>query len=71
MTSRARLDELLERARRWRPSAPDGLQSRLLILTVLFTLAVEALILLPNAANFPLQTMFRASRTGGRPGLTV
>ena len=32
MTSRARLDELLERARRWRPSAPDGLQSRLLIL---------------------------------------
>lgn len=31
---------------------PDGLQSRLLILTVLFTLAVGALIMLPNAANF-------------------
>jgi signal transduction histidine kinase len=52
MTPRARLDELFDRVRRWRPSAPDGLQSRLLILTVLFTAAVGALILLPNAANF-------------------
>ncbi len=32
--------------------APDGLSSRLLLLTVVFTLAVEALILLPNAATF-------------------
>lgn len=52
MTLPDRLNDLLERIRRWRPAAPDGLQSRLLILTVLFTLAVEALILLPNAANF-------------------
>ena len=52
MTGPERLGALLARIRRWRPSAPDGLQSRLLILTVLFTLVVEALILLPNAANF-------------------
>lgn len=26
---------------------------------------------LPNYVNFPLQSMFRASATGGRPGLTV
>ncbi len=32
--------------------APDGLSSRLLLLTVVFTLAVEVLILLPNAATF-------------------
>ncbi|MEQ7155046.1 sensor histidine kinase [Brevundimonas aurifodinae] len=37
---------------RLRINPPDGLQSRLLILTVLFTLAVGALIMLPNAANF-------------------
>ncbi len=52
MTGRQGLDDLIERVRRWRPSAPDGLQSRLLILTAVFTLVVEALILLPNAANF-------------------
>ncbi len=34
------------------PHAPDGLSSRLLLLTVLFTLAVQALILGPNAASF-------------------
>ncbi len=37
---------------RLRPHAPDGLSSRLLLLTVLFTLAVQALILGPNAASF-------------------
>ena len=26
---------------------------------------------LPNVDNFPVETMFRASATGGRPGLTV
>ena len=37
---------------RFKPPAPDGLSSRLLLLTVLFTLAVQALILGPNAASF-------------------
>ena len=37
---------------RLKPPAPDGLSSRLLLLTVLFTLAVQALILGPNAASF-------------------
>ena len=37
---------------RLRPHAPDGLSSRLLILTALFALVVEALILFPNAASF-------------------
>lgn len=37
---------------RFRPHAPDGLSSRLLLLTVAFTLAVEALIVLPSAATF-------------------
>ena len=35
-----------------RPHAPDGLSSRLLLLTVAFTLAVEALIVAPSAASF-------------------
>ena len=34
------------------PHAPDGLSSRLLLLTVVFTLAVQALIVGPNAASF-------------------
>ena len=34
------------------PQAPDGLSSRLFLLTVLFTLVVGALILGPNAASF-------------------
>jgi signal transduction histidine kinase len=34
------------------PHAPDGLSSRLLLLTVVFTLAVEALIIAPSAASF-------------------
>ena len=34
------------------PHAPDGLSSRLLLLTVVFTLAVEALIVGPSAASF-------------------
>ncbi|HEX8470273.1 MAG TPA: HAMP domain-containing sensor histidine kinase [Brevundimonas sp.] len=34
------------------PHAPDGLSSRLLLLTVAFTLAVEALIIAPSAASF-------------------
>jgi len=37
---------------RLRPHAPDGLSSRLLLLTVIFTLAVEALIIAPSAASF-------------------
>ena len=37
---------------RLKPPAPDGLSSRLLLLTVLFTLAVQALIVGPNAASF-------------------
>ena len=37
---------------RLKPQAPDGLSSRLLLLTVLFTLAVQALIVGPNAASF-------------------
>ncbi len=37
---------------RLRPHAPDGLSSRLLLLTVVFTLAVEALIVGPSAASF-------------------
>jgi signal transduction histidine kinase len=34
------------------PHAPDGLSSRLLLLTAVFTLAVEALIIAPSAASF-------------------
>ncbi|MFC5373540.1 sensor histidine kinase [Brevundimonas faecalis] len=34
------------------PHAPDGLSSRLLLLTVVFTLAVAALIIVPSAASF-------------------
>jgi len=37
---------------RLRPRAPDGLSARLLLLTVAFTLAVEALIMGPNLAAF-------------------
>ena len=37
---------------RLRLHAPDGLSSRLLLLTVVFTLAVEALIVGPSAASF-------------------
>ena len=37
---------------RLRPRAPDGLSARLLLLTVAFTLAVEAVILAPNLAAF-------------------
>ena len=37
---------------RLKPHAPDGLSSRLLLLTVAFTLAVEALIIAPSAASF-------------------
>ena len=37
---------------RLKPPAPDGLSSRLLLLTVVFTLAVEALIVGPSAASF-------------------
>ena len=37
---------------RLRPHAPDGLSSRLLLLTVVFTLAVVALIVAPSAASF-------------------
>ncbi|OYX15622.1 MAG: sensor histidine kinase, partial [Brevundimonas diminuta] len=38
--------------RRLKPRAPDGLSSRLLLLTVAFTLAVAALIIVPSAASF-------------------
>jgi len=45
-----------EATERWRerlkPRAPDGLSARLLLLTVVFTLAVEALIVGPNLAAF-------------------
>ncbi|WP_223850913.1 sensor histidine kinase [Brevundimonas diminuta] len=37
---------------RLKPRAPDGLSSRLLLLTVAFTLAVAALIIVPSAASF-------------------
>ncbi|KAK0341836.1 hypothetical protein LTR94_024763, partial [Friedmanniomyces endolithicus] len=37
---------------RLRPRAPDGLSARLLLLTVAFTLAVEALIMGPNLSAF-------------------
>ncbi len=37
---------------RLRPHAPDALASRLLLLTVAFTLAVEILIIAPSAASF-------------------
>jgi len=37
---------------RFKPHAPDGLSSRLLLLTVAFTLVVEALIVAPSAASF-------------------
>lgn len=40
------------KAGRLRPRPPDGLSARLLLLTVAFTLAVEALILAPSAASF-------------------
>lgn len=36
----------------WRPHPPDGMSSRLLALTAVFTVAVELLIVLPNAASF-------------------
>jgi signal transduction histidine kinase len=56
---RALLDRLRRRLRpppdwreRLRPQPPDGLSSRLLLLTVVFTLVVQALILVPNAATF-------------------
>ncbi len=45
----ARLDVL---RRRLKPRAPDGLSSRLLLLTVAFTLAVAAIIIVPSAASF-------------------
>ena len=48
-----RLDRLPVHWReRLTPHAPDGLSSRLLLLTVAFTLAVQALIVAPNAAGF-------------------
>lgn len=37
---------------RLKPRAPDGLSSRLLLLTTAFTLAVAALIIVPSAASF-------------------
>jgi len=37
---------------RFKPHAPDGLSSRLLLLTVAFTLVVETLIVAPSAASF-------------------
>lgn len=37
---------------RLRPRPPDGLSSRLLLLTAVFTLAVAALIIVPSAASF-------------------
>ena len=36
----------------WRPHAPDGLSSRLLVLTAAFAVAVWLLIMAPNAASF-------------------
>lgn len=36
----------------WRPHPPDGMSSRLLALTVVFTVAVELLIVLPSASSF-------------------
>ena len=52
----ARLNLTPEQATVWRerltPRAPDGLSARLLLLTVAFTLAVEALIMGPNLAAF-------------------
>lgn len=57
----ARLNLTPDQASLWRerltpptlnPRAPDGLSARLLLLTVAFTLAVEALILGPNLAAF-------------------
>ena len=52
----ARLNLTPDQANLWRerltPRAPDGLSARLLLLTVAFTLAVEALILGPNLAAF-------------------
>jgi signal transduction histidine kinase len=47
-----RLGPRLRQAADWRPHAPDGLSSRLLILTVAFTLAVWLLIMGPSAASF-------------------
>ncbi|VXB96451.1 sensor histidine kinase [Brevundimonas sp. G8] len=51
-----RLNLTPEQATLWRerltPRAPDGLSARLLLLTVAFTLAVEALIMGPNLAAF-------------------
>lgn len=56
MSGPGRLLDRLRLPADWRerltPHAPDGLSSRLLLLTVLFTLAVQALILGPNAASF-------------------
>jgi len=49
---RTRLPESLSWPEHLRPHAPDGLSSRLLLLTVVFTLAVEALIVAPSAASF-------------------
>ncbi len=50
---RERFDRLPAQWReRLTPHAPDGLSSRLLLLTVAFTLAVQALIVGPNAASF-------------------
>jgi len=36
----------------WRPHPPDGMSSRLLALTAVFTVAVELLIVMPSAASF-------------------
>lgn len=49
---RRRLPRLVGETLRFRPHAPDGLSSRLLILTVVFTVAVWALIMAPSAASF-------------------
>lgn len=52
----ARLNLTPDQANLWRerltPRAPDGLSARLLLLTVAFTLAVEAVIVAPNLAAF-------------------
>jgi signal transduction histidine kinase len=42
----------IDRARTWRPRAPANLSSRLLVLTAVFAVAVEALIVAPSVASF-------------------
>jgi len=61
--------ETAERARRW--LWPGGLSARLLLLTVLFVMLAEALILAPSLANYAQQRLEERVRAGELASLAV